>query len=107
MTRGNPATEGATRISQNGYHYTKTKKGWRLTHHIIAEEKLGRPLTVAERVKFIDGNRRNLKPSNIQVIRKGTSSQRARLAVIEARIEELEAERDQLQLQLELREENV
>jgi hypothetical protein len=93
MARGRAAQPGDTRVAANGYHYTRTETEWRLTHHIIAEEKiLGRPLLPEERVVFI-GSRRELHPDNIKVTVKGRGSTRRRIAQIEARIEELKAER--------------
>lgn len=67
------------------------------------EEKLGRPLKPNEMVKFVDGDKTNLDPKNIYVIIKKTSSARTRLARIEARIVELEAERDALIKEIESR----
>lgn len=99
--KGKVATVGSTRVSQNGYHYTKTSTGWVLTHYLIASKKLGRELAEDERCKFIDGNRRNLDPSNIAVIRRGKASLRRRRAVIEARLEELQAELNEINLQLQ------
>jgi hypothetical protein len=90
--RGQNATVGDTRVSANGYHYTRTEEGWRLTHQLVAEKKLGRPLAADERVRFKDKKRDNLKPENIEVVIKGTTSLRRRKAVIENRIEELQAE---------------
>lgn len=101
MPRGQAATIGDTRVSQNGYHYTKTEEGWTLTHYLVAAEKIGRPLNENERCRFIDGNKRNLSPSNIEVLRRGKSSLRRRRAAIEARIEELRAELDYINKQLE------
>jgi hypothetical protein len=94
MAKGRQSRVGDTRVAPNGYHYTKTTEGWRLTHHIIAEQELGRSLAEDERTKFVDGNRRNLAPSNIKVIKKGKASLRRRKATLEARIEELQAELD-------------
>lgn len=98
MGRGQSAEIGTHRVAQNGYHYDKVanrgdgKPGWRLSHHIVAEQKLGRPLGQNERVSFKDGNKDNLLPSNIVVSEKGRSSLRHRKAVLEQRIEELQAE---------------
>lgn len=101
--RGQTAELGAKRIAQNGYEYTKVevngKSQWRLSHHLVAEEMLGRPLREDERVSFI-GSRRNLDPENIRVTLKGQTSVSKRLAQVEARIAELEAERDELKSQL-------
>jgi hypothetical protein len=100
MARGQAVEVGATRVAQNGYHYTKTEKAWRLTHHIVAEEKLGRPLRSDEMVKFGPGGKTDLSPSNIVVIRKGKASARRQLAAIEARIEDLQAQAVQLKQEL-------
>jgi len=101
--RGQTAELGAKRIAQNGYEYTKVevdgKSQWRLSHHIIAEQMLGRPLRDDERVSFI-GSRRNLSEDNIKVTLKGQTSVNRRLAQVEARIAELVAERDELKSQL-------
>lgn len=96
MARGAPAEEGSTKVSQNGYHYTKSEGSWRLTHHLIAEAKLGRPLNGNERVTFIDGDRTNLKPGNLRIQPKHTASMRKRVTEIELKIQELRYEREQL-----------
>lgn len=107
MARGKQAEPGATTVSQNGYHYTKVedkgngKPGWRLTHHLKAEEKLGRPLRNDERVSFKNGNKRDLSLKNIEVKEKGQGSLRRRKAAIEARIEELQAELDSINDELQ------
>lgn len=100
MPKGVASEVGATRWSQNGYHYTRTEKGWILTHYLLAEQKLGRPLDEDERCRFSDGNRKNLKLSNIEIIKKGKSSLRRRKASIETRIEELQAELEEINKQL-------
>lgn len=100
MARGRNAEVGATRVAQNGYHYTKVqddgtgKPGWRLTHHLVAEKKLGRAIRTDERVEFLDGKRSNLSPDNVRVVEKGRGSQRRRLAQLEARRDEIQAEID-------------
>lgn len=83
--------DGSTRVSKNGYHYTKQEGIWRLTHHIIAEETLGRELTRDDSVRFIDNDRTNLVASNIQVRPKGTRTRSAERARILARIDEYKA----------------
>lgn len=92
MARGKNAKVGDTRVAANGYHYTKTETAWRLTHHIVAEKALRRPLEQGERVTFIDNDRTNLKASNIKVTKMGGGSLERREAQLEARIEELQAE---------------
>ncbi len=67
MPRGQAAEVGDTNVAANGYHYTRTESGWRLTHHLIAERGLGRKLTGQERVVFVDGDRTNLDPANLEV----------------------------------------
>lgn len=85
MARGRPANVGDTMINANGYHNTRTEDGWRLTHQIVAEKKLGRRLR-DEIVKFADGDKTNLDPSNIQVIPKNKQSARRRKARLEANL---------------------
>lgn len=68
MGKGRKAVEGTETWNQNGYCQVKTSTGWRFKHHLIAEGKLGRPLADNERVIFIDGDRKNLDPENLQVV---------------------------------------
>jgi hypothetical protein len=98
--RGKAVEDGTTRVSQNGYHYTKVDGCWRLTHHLIAEEEiLGRPLEPDEMVRFID-KKTDLRKENIRVIKKGKTSLRARKAALEARIEDLQTELQYIEAQL-------
>jgi hypothetical protein len=90
--RGKTQPNGATRISLNGYHYTKKDGTWYLTHRLIAEEALGRPLSVGEQAIFKDRDRRNLAPDNIEVRTKNPPSLKKRLAILEARRDEVQAE---------------
>lgn len=100
--RGTEAPNNTTRISKNRYSYTKVGSDWRLTHHLIAEKKLGRKIdSETERVIFIDKDRTNLSPDNIKVVPKGKSSLLRRIATIEARIVELEGQKYQLERELE------
>lgn len=100
MARGKTAEIGATRTAPNGYHYTKlADRGWVLTHWLIMEEKLGRQLTKDESVRFKDPKvKRQLAEtgkcdvSGLVLIRKRTTSLRAKKARLEARIQELQAE---------------
>lgn len=95
MPRGRPSKDGDTNVSANGYHYTKIGGKFRLTHHIIAERALGRPIASDETVSFGDGDRTNLDPSNIVVSKRKTSIN-GKIAALNARILELTAERDRL-----------
>ena len=100
MARGRSATVGDTYTAANGYHYTRTKDGFRLTHHILAEKLLGRPLRSNEMVRFVDGDKKNLTIKNVKVIEKGRSSLRRRKAQVEARIQELQAELDEINTEI-------
>lgn len=100
MPKGVLAKDGDVRLAPNHYHYTKVDGAWRLTHHLTAEKKLGRPLEDNERVTFADGDRTNyLDPDNIIVSIKGTRSYKSRAARLRARIAELQAELDDLESQ--------
>ena len=96
MARGKRSAVGDTRISKNGYHYTRTRTGWELTHRLIASDKVGRELTPEERVRFRDGDRSNLDPDNIEVYEIRQSSREKKRARLEARIEELQAQLEEL-----------
>lgn len=75
MPRGETSELGSEKVSQNGYTYVKTPTGWRLKHHIIAEETIGRPLRGDERVLFDDHKKDNFDPNNLTVV---TSKAKAR-----------------------------
>lgn len=92
MPRGKAANIGDVRVSQNGYHYTRTEQGWRLTHHIAAEKYLGRSLHRDERVEFTGKDKTDFSESNIRVVRQGRGSLRRRKAQLQERIRELQAE---------------
>jgi len=101
VPRGQPAKQGDTTVARNGYHYTRTETKWRLTHHLIAEKALGRPLTKEDRAVFRDGDRTNLDPSNIAVVKKSNGkSVQARIAILDSKIADLTAERDLLKQEL-------
>jgi len=98
MPRGQAAPDGATFTNQNGYHHTKVNgRGFVATHILVMEKELGRPLAKGEFVKFLDNDRSNLDPSNLELRTRGDrKSPHARLAQLEAQIEELQAEADEL-----------
>jgi septal ring factor EnvC (AmiA/AmiB activator) len=107
MPKGQTAEVGTTMVNQNGYHHTKTEEGWRLTHHIVAELKLGRALEPNEMVRFQDSDRTNLDPSNIMILRRKINPKRntrnsieRQLARIEAEINHLTDKRRELEIQL-------
>ncbi len=92
---GNMKEEGATYVADNGYHHTKVNGKWRLTHHLLAEAALGRPLSQGERVYFKDGDRSNLDPDNIEV-RGSKKSKEQRVHALREKIAVLQAELDDL-----------
>lgn len=98
--RGQKAEVGATRVSANGYKYTKVKRDgkeqWILTHWLIWEKTNGRRKREDERIVFANGNKKDFRVSNIVARERGTGSARRRIAQIEDRIRELTAERDEL-----------
>lgn len=96
MARGRASQVGDTRTSPNGYHYTRTEAGWQLTGRLVAAEKLGRDLKDNERIRYVNGDRTDLSPTNIEVYETRERSKAARRARIMARIEELQAELDSL-----------
>jgi len=100
MPRGRAAKVGDTRVAPNGYHYTRTEKEWRLTHHIEAEKILGRPLRENERVEFKTKNKLDFSPENLHVTIQGRGSLRRRKAQLEDRIRELQAELDEVSREL-------
>lgn len=83
------------RIAPNGYGYVKDGNKQRLLHHVIAEEALGRKLEKGERVSFIDKDRTNLDPSNIQVA-KVSKSKANRIEVLKEKIKMYQTELDEL-----------
>jgi len=97
VPRGRLSQPGDTMVNANGYHHTKTaSQGWRLTHHILAEQKLGRPLHADEMVRFKDADRANLTVDNVEVIVKTETTIKKRIAKLTSRIDELYAERAEL-----------
>jgi hypothetical protein len=100
MPRGKRSPVGSTRVSPNGYHYTRTSTKWELTHVIIAEERLGRPLEEDERCRFKDGNRMNLRPENIEVYVSSPKTAAAQIAALKAKRDDLSAKIHQMELEL-------
>lgn len=96
MARGKKSKVGDTRVSPNGYHYTRTKTGWELTHRLVASKQLGRDLSPEERVRFRDGDRSNRHPDNLEVYRIKEASTERKRARIQARIDELQAQLESL-----------
>jgi hypothetical protein len=98
--RGQKSDEGSTRTAPNGYHYTKRSGKWRLTHHLLMEDILGRPLMSWERVKFKDGNRRHLDKKNLLLVDKGGVTGEQKIAQLELQIKTLTELRDSIAAEL-------
>jgi hypothetical protein len=100
MARGKPSEVGDKTVNQNGYEQTKTAdRGWVATHVLVMEESLGRKLEPGEYISFKPGaDKVPVLLGNLELRRRGDkrSSNRARIAQIEARMEELQAELDHL-----------
>jgi hypothetical protein len=102
MPRGTTSDIGTSRIAPNGYQYVKVEEGWILVQRLVAEEKLGRKLRSDEYVTFSDGDKTNLEPDNIIVCLRGRTSLQRKLALVQARLDELTALRDELVKRLEV-----
>lgn len=92
---------GTIRIAPNGYHYIKVQNPdattcWRFKHHVAMEKYIGRPLREDERVSFVTGKKDNFNEKNLRLSIKGTKSNAKRIAQIESKIEELQAELEEL-----------
>jgi hypothetical protein len=102
MAKGRKAPNGSTYVSQNGYHYTKVDGKFVLTHRLIVEKELGRPLYETERIRFKDGDRTNLDPDNLKVVVKGKTSLHTQRARLVARRDELQGQIDEIDRQIEI-----
>jgi len=93
MARGAAAAVGDERWSANGYHYTKTARGWILTHRMLMEEKLGRPLLGTERVVFKNRNKRDIRIDNLELaeVKTDLKKLKQKLASIQDKIREYQA----------------
>ncbi len=92
MSRGRKANIGDTRTALNGYHYTRTASGWESTHRLVLQKKLGRPISTAERVRFLDGDRGNLDPENLEVYKVREASTQTKIARLEVKKDEIMSE---------------
>jgi hypothetical protein len=93
---------GTETINDNGYTYVRTPSGWRPKAHLVAEAKLGRALTPPEMVRFIDGDKTNFDPDNLEVIIRKVKSTATQVARLTAKIAELESQRKELLAQVEI-----
>jgi hypothetical protein len=101
MPRGQASQVGDKTVNINGYEQTKTAdRGWVASHVLVMEESLGRQLEPGEYVSFKTGTPRvPVELANLELRKRGDhrKSNRARIAQILARIEELQAELKHLQ----------
>lgn len=94
MPRGQRAQLGDRTVNRNGYEYIRTETGWKGSHIVLMEEHLGRSLEPGEYVAFKNGHESPVTMDMIELRKRGDKrSRRSRIAEIEARIEQLEAER--------------
>lgn len=94
MPRGRPAKIGDRCTNRNGYECVKTPDGWKGIHIVLMEEYLERPLLPTEFVAYKDGHKPPVTLDMIELRTRGDGkSKAARIAAIDARISELEAER--------------
>lgn len=102
MPRGQTSEVGAQRESANGYRYTKTHdRGWVLDHWLVWEEFAGRKVNpTKETIRFRDGNKHNMEPTNLTAIPKGTATLRKREAELMAKIKDYQDELAYVQKQL-------
>lgn len=104
MPRGQAAKPGDKTTNANGYEYTRTAdRGWVGTHILVMEEKLKRQLRPGEYVQFVkDHRKRPITIDMLELRRRGDfrSKSLARIAQIEARIAELQAEKELLEKDL-------
>ncbi len=83
---------GDTRTSSNGYQYTRTATGWKLSHRLVVERELGIEIRPNERVRFVDGDRTNLSPKNLVVYEVKIKTNNRKVAELEAKRDDLDAE---------------
>lgn len=101
MPRGEKSPVGTVIVNVNGYSQTKTEEGWKGTHIIILEEKLGRKLRSGERAKFVDGDKSNLSPDNIVLADPANArSITAKIAKLQAEVDDRVARIKDLKAQL-------
>ena len=62
---------GSTRYSKDGYHETKVAEPryWKQTHIILWETMHG-PVPASHMIIFADGNKKNLQPENLKMIKR-------------------------------------
>ena len=101
MPRGRTSPVGTETVNANGYTQVKTDTGWTGKHTLVLEEKLGRKLRSGERAIFVDGDKSNLSPDNIELATTSTKSVQSRIAKLQAEIEDRQALIKDLEEELE------
>lgn len=96
MTRGRRAVEGQRHQAPNGYWSTFHNGKWIGTGRLVAGQARGRPLESNERVRYKDGNQNNNTPDNLEVFTVKQKSNASRRAALQAKIEELQHELEEL-----------
>jgi hypothetical protein len=98
MSRGVNSKIGDETIAANGYAYVKTEDGWVLKHHIIAEKKFGHIIDTNKfRIYFVDNDRSNLDPANIDIKPKGDEAVEKKRERLKIKIAQLQAELEALE----------
>ncbi len=100
MARGRNACVGDTRISPNGYHYTKTEEKWELTGRLVMERALGRKLDPQERVRYKDNDRLNNSVDNLTLIVTSPGGAKKELAKLYAKRDEINARIQELEIEI-------
>lgn len=100
MARGKNASIGDTRISPNGYHYTRIEDKWELTGRLVMEAHLGRKLLPEERVRYKDNNRLNNDIENLTFIVTTPGGPKKELARLYAKRDEINAKIIELEQEL-------
>lgn len=96
--RPEDASELDSYVDKHGYKHIKRGQGfWPLAHHILWEEHHGK-VPPGHMVKFIDGDRNNIKIENLRLVsRKGKTKELKRL---NDRVLELEIENTELKTEI-------
>lgn len=97
MSRGRQSLPGDRTTNKNGYTYEKVEgRGWVGVHILLMEKKLGRELQPGEKVIAKNGFQLTSQYLTVDMLELRTTSDRkskaSRIAVIEDRIEQLQAE---------------